>query len=85
MRLPDGETPVAGSGVQVALLGTVEAPEGGRVVTYSGWPLYTYVDDAVPGQATGQALDLNGAPWYVLRPSGELVVPAGSSSMGGTS
>ena len=25
-------------------------PGGGRVVTYHGWPLYTYLGDATPGQ-----------------------------------
>ena len=49
---------------------------GGRVVTYHGWPLYTYENDAQPGQATGQAIDNDGGQWYVLRPSGAPLIPA---------
>jgi predicted lipoprotein with Yx(FWY)xxD motif len=48
-------------------------PSGGRVVTYARWPLYTYVADTKPGQAKGQALDLNGGLWYVLAPSGKVI------------
>ena len=67
-RLP----PKAGSGVQQSLLGTDPNPGGGHpVVTYDGWPLYTYVDDVKPKQASGQARDLNGGYWYVIAPSGQ--------------
>ena len=67
---------VAGPGVNAALLGRVPNPGGGDVVTYNRWPLYTYVSDTAPGEATGQALNLNGGPWYVIRPSGAPVIPA---------
>ncbi len=46
------------------------------MVTYHGWPLYTYENDAQPGQATGQAIDNDGGQWYVLRPSGAPLIPA---------
>ena len=52
---------------------TEAVPVGGRVVTYNKWPLYTYVADTKPGQATGQALNLNGGLWYVLAPSGKVI------------
>jgi predicted lipoprotein with Yx(FWY)xxD motif len=68
---------VAGPGVNAALLGRVPNPGGGYVVTYNRWPLYTYVSDTAPGEATGQALDLNGGLWYVIRPSGTPEIPAG--------
>ena len=45
------------------------------MVTYDGWPLYTYTGDIDPGQATGQDIDLNGGDWYVLRPSGLPLIP----------
>lgn len=53
----------------------IEYPEhaGGRVVTYDGWPLYTYVTDTAAGQANGQALNLNGGLWYVISPSGKVI------------
>ena len=55
------------------LLGTAPNPGGGRVVTYRGWPLYTFLGDAAPGDATGQAADDDGGYWYVMRPAGQIV------------
>ena len=75
LMLPSGATLAAGPGIKTSLLGSDPAPGGGRVVTYGGWPLYTYTGDVDPGQATGQAIDLNGGPWYVLRPSGAPLDP----------
>ncbi len=55
------------------LLRSDRDPAGGRVVTYAGWPLYTYVGDGAPGSANGQALNVNGGLWYVLSPSGKVI------------
>jgi predicted lipoprotein with Yx(FWY)xxD motif len=79
LKLPAGGVPAAGTGVKASLLGADRDPEGGEVVTYNGWPLYTYTGDVQPGQATGQAIDLNGGPWYVLRPSGAPLIPGPQS------
>ena len=73
---PAGGTLAAGRGVSSLLLGTEPDPAGGRVISYDGWPLYTYSGDVQPGQATGQDIDLNGGEWYVLRPSGKPEIPA---------
>jgi predicted lipoprotein with Yx(FWY)xxD motif/mono/diheme cytochrome c family protein len=73
VTLPSGENPVASGGVKQSLLGSDPNPSGGRVVTYAGWPLYTYVADATPGTASGQAIDLNGGFWYVISPSGTVI------------
>lgn len=70
VTLPGGTVPKAGPGVRAALLGSDPDPSGGRVVTYRGWPLYTYQGDAWPRHATGQGLNADGGLWYVLRPSG---------------
>jgi len=70
LKLPSGDAVAAGPGVNASLLGSDPDPGGGRVVTYNGWPLYTYASDIQPGQATGQGIDLNGGKWYVMRPSG---------------
>lgn len=65
------QPPAAGQGVQQSLLGTDPNPAGGPpVVTYSGWPLYTYLDDAKPGQARGQSFLSYGGYWYVIAPDG---------------
>jgi predicted lipoprotein with Yx(FWY)xxD motif len=73
LTLSGGEKPVASGQAKSSLLGSDPDPEGGRVATYSGWPLYAYVSDTSPGTATGQALNLNGGLWYVLAPSGKVI------------
>ena len=69
-----GNAAVTAAGeANASLLGTAPNPDGGQVVTYAGWPLYTYVGDSFRGTANGQALNLNGGLWYVLAPSGEVI------------
>ena len=68
-----GQTIAAGRGVRPGLLGTAPDPAGGSVVTYRGWPLYTYLGDAAPGHAAGQGEDDDGGYWFVMRPSGQIV------------
>jgi predicted lipoprotein with Yx(FWY)xxD motif len=67
--LPRGVTrPKAGPGVRVALLGTVRRANGEQQETYGGWPLYLWIGDTSPGEATGQADDMG--LWYVLSLTG---------------
>ena len=63
LQLPAGQTPLAAGAVKQSLLGSDPNPSGGQVVTYAGWPLYTYVADTSAGTAQGQALNLNGGLW----------------------
>jgi predicted lipoprotein with Yx(FWY)xxD motif len=72
--LPNHGKAVAEGKAKQKLLGSDRDPAGGRVVTYHGWPLYTYVADTKPGMATGQALNLNGGLWYVVAPSGAVIL-----------
>jgi predicted lipoprotein with Yx(FWY)xxD motif len=62
-------TPVAGSGV-TGKLGTIKRSGGATEVTYDGHPLYTYIGDSAPGQATGNDINLNGGYWYEMTASG---------------
>jgi predicted lipoprotein with Yx(FWY)xxD motif len=71
--LPKGQKAQAAGQVKQSLLGSDPDPAGGRVITYAGWPLYTYVTDTAPGQAAGQALNLNGGLWYAISPAGKLI------------
>ena len=50
VKLPKGAKPVAGGKATQRLLGSDPNPAGGRVVTYHGWPLYTYVADKLLGR-----------------------------------
>ena len=71
--VPTGEKAVATGAVKQSLLGSDPNPTGGQVITYAGWPLYTYVADSAAGAAGGQALNLNGGLWYVISPSGSVI------------
>jgi len=74
LRLPTGvSVPVAGGRANPSLLGTATRQDGGQQVTYNGWPLYVWVGDTQPGQATGQGLDSLGGYWYVLSPKGQII------------
>jgi len=72
--IADSGSPSAGAGVIRTDLSTVADPNtGARVVTYAGYPLYRYAGDVAAGTAHGQALFLDGGPWYVLDPDGQPV------------
>ena len=71
--LTSGQKPLAAGQVKQSLLGSDPDPAGGRVITYARWPLYRYVGDTAPGQARGQALNLNGGLWYVISPAGTVI------------
>jgi predicted lipoprotein with Yx(FWY)xxD motif len=68
LKVKSGQKPTAGGLARKRLLGTY-----GRVVSYNKWPLYTYVVDRKPGQATGQAVNNSGGLWYVLSPRGKVI------------
>jgi predicted lipoprotein with Yx(FWY)xxD motif len=65
-----GGTVRVGRGVDASLVGRVVRPDGSTQLTFGGHPLYTYVRDVKPGMVTGQAIDQDGGPWYVLGPGG---------------
>jgi predicted lipoprotein with Yx(FWY)xxD motif len=69
---PEAATLPAGE-VSAELLKSAPDPEGGRVVTYKGWPLYLYAGDTEPETAKGQALNINGGLWYVISPTGHVI------------
>ena len=61
--------PVAGPGV-TGRIGTISRTGGGTQVTYDGHPLYTYIGDTAPGQASGNNINLNGGLWYEVTAAG---------------
>jgi len=62
--------PQAGTGATASILGTTTRTDGKVEVTYAGHPLYYFVSDKQPGDATGQGIDNFGGLWWVLTPSG---------------
>ncbi len=73
LKLASGETAAGPPPLKASLLGSDSDPEGGNVVTYAGWPLYTYAADSAAGQDNGQAIEANGGHWYVIAPSGKVI------------
>ena len=65
----------AGSGV-TGTLGTITRSDGTKQATYLGHPLYTYVGDKSPGQATGNGKNLSGGLWWEMTVSGSTPAPA---------
>jgi predicted lipoprotein with Yx(FWY)xxD motif len=65
--------PVAGPGVNQALLATTTRKDGSLEVVYNGHPLYYFAPDKQTGQTTGQGISSFGADWYVLSPAGTKV------------
>lgn len=73
VKLPAGAKAAPSGAVKASLLGSDPDPGGGNVVTYAGWPLYTYVTDTAPGSHAGQAITLNGGQWYVISTTGKVI------------
>jgi predicted lipoprotein with Yx(FWY)xxD motif len=59
----------AGPGV-TGTLGTIKRTDGTIQATYDGHPLYSYIGDSSPGQASGNDINLNGGFWYEVKVSG---------------
>ncbi|MDT0607771.1 hypothetical protein [Croceitalea rosinachiae] len=53
------------SGLNAADFGTITRTDGGEQTTYKGWPLYTFSNDASPGDING---DGAGGTWFVAKP-----------------
>jgi len=64
--------PVASEGANPDLLGTITRDDGSTQVTYNGRPLYNYIVDQNPGDATGQGV-VDFGKWYVVSPQGQPV------------
>jgi predicted lipoprotein with Yx(FWY)xxD motif len=74
----------AGSGV-TGTLGVITRSDGTKQATYMGHPLYTYVGDKSPGQATGNGKNLSGGLWYEMTVSGSTPAPGSGSTATATS
>ena len=77
--LPAGDTAATGGSSVSGSFGTVVRPDGATQITFGGMPLYTYVGDAAPGQATGQNVDA----FVVVSATGAGGSPSASAGRGG--
>jgi predicted lipoprotein with Yx(FWY)xxD motif len=65
--------PTAAGAAKSKLVAWDANPGGGKVVTYSHWPLYTFSGDSAAGQAKGFNKNLNGGKWFVISAKGTVV------------
>lgn len=63
----------------VSGLGSIARAGGARQVTINGLPLYLFIGDQKPGQATGNIKDMWGQ-WWTVNPSHPTAVPTAASS-----
>ena len=60
-------------GIDPALVGTIQRPDGQRQLTLAGWPLYRHTgDDGGLATTYGNGLD---KAWYAISPSGDRAKP----------
>jgi predicted lipoprotein with Yx(FWY)xxD motif len=76
---PPVQGPVTAAGV-TGTFGTIKRSDGSAQATFEGHPLYTFVGDTAPGQATGNGLNAAGGVWHEITTSGS--ASAGGSSSG---
>lgn len=65
--------PIAGPGLDQALIATAARTDGSKQVTYNGHPLYFYVGDHAAGDIKCQAVIEFGGGWYVLDARGNKI------------
>ncbi len=81
LDLPQGSgAPTVAGGLQASKVGTEAGTSGGKLVTYGGWPLYTFTGDSGSGQAHGQGVKSFGGTWWAVNASGAPVTSSASST-----
>ena len=63
--------PLAGSGADGSLVGTISRQDGTTQTTYNGWPLYYFSGDSAAGDTNGQGV---GDVWFAIDPTGDAIM-----------
>ena len=66
---PPVKAPVTAPGIKGTIT-TITRADGSKLAAYNGHPLYTYIGDSKPGQASGNNVTLNGGLWKEIVVSG---------------
>jgi predicted lipoprotein with Yx(FWY)xxD motif len=66
---PPVKAPVSAPGIKGTIT-TITRADGTKQAAYNGHPLYTYIGDSKPGQASGNNVTLNGGLWKEIVVSG---------------
>jgi len=66
---PPVKAPVTAPGIKGTIT-TITRADGSKQAVYNGHPLYTYIGDSKPGQASGNNVTLNGGLWKEIVVSG---------------
>jgi predicted lipoprotein with Yx(FWY)xxD motif len=66
---PPVKAPVSASGIKGTIT-TITRADGSKQAAYNGHPLYTYIGDSKPGQATGNNVTNSGGLWKEIVVSG---------------
>jgi predicted lipoprotein with Yx(FWY)xxD motif len=78
---PPAKAPANAAAVK-APFATIKRTGGSTQLTFHGHPLYTFVGDKAPGQASGNGVNAFGGLWHEAPASGS-TAPASSPSSGG--
>lgn len=79
LKAASGQKPQVSGDVKGSLVSSDPDPSGGTVITYKGWPLYSYAADTGPGTAQGQAMNSAGGVWHAIAPSGQVIMKKGGA------
>ena len=77
LTVPAGQTPSAATGITGKLATFVRTDNQQTQVSYNGMPLYYWVNDKAPGDATGQGV---GGVWFVVNPTSGTVMQGGTGT-----
>jgi len=62
--VPGSDARSGATAAVTATLGSIKRADGSSQLTANGYPVYTYVGDHAPAQATGNDLNVNGGVWH---------------------